>query len=205
MDETREKLGEVTAPSGVVLLLDTGLLGFLGEFEPPSIRCTDPEAAQKEALGTALVELAQLIFVDAEALAGWKHTEALDGKADFVFWGSDAEQLASEVKAPALAGEEDVWGWLDLPVDEAMERGRKAELLMEERELKLATDLRPHSHHYQVLEQMRSTPTVSGTLKVGRATVCAFHTTWESGVFPVERHIDARGRVARVRVLLAPR
>ncbi len=99
--------------------------------------------------------------------------------------------------------EEGIWGWPDLPVDEAMERGRKAELLVESRKLKLATDLRPHSHHHQILEQIRTSPTTSGTLKLGRAKLCAFHTTWGQGVFPVERHIDVRGRVMRVRILLA--
>ena len=109
------------------------------------------------------------------------------------------------MQAPTLAEEEGVWGWVDLPMDEAMEHGRKAEQLMEARTLELATDLRPHSHHYQMLEQIRTKPTASGTLKLGRAKLCAFHTTWGQGVFPVERHIDSRGRVMRVRILLAPR
>jgi hypothetical protein len=238
MDETREKLGEVTAPSGTALLLDAGLLGFLGQFELPSIRCTDlptgrpmavtgvrmgegddaecwrhvdlevelgAKLAQREALGTALVDFAQLMFVDSGALSGWEHTESLDGKADFVFWGQDGAKLAAEVEAPVLVREEGLFGWLDLPVDEAMERGHKAELLVEARSLELDTDLRPHSHHHQMLEQIRTKPTASGTLELGRAKLCAFHTTWGQGVFPVERHIDNRGRVMRVRILLSVR
>jgi hypothetical protein len=235
--ETREKLGEITVPSGALLVLDTGLLGFMHEIEPPSVRIeelptdralevlgkrvTEGEHAgrwrhveievqpgattrRREDLEAVLVDFALLMLVDAESLQHWKHTDALDGRADFAFWGRDAEQLAAVVEAPPLQGEEEAWGWVDLPVDEAHERGRRAEALVDEQGLTLATDFRPHSHHYRVLEQIRATSTASATLEVGGARLCALHTTWGKGVFPVERHIDDLGRLARVRVVLAP-
>jgi hypothetical protein len=237
MGKPREKLGEVTVPSGTLLVLDTGLLGFTDEIEPPAVRIGDlptdralevmgervgegehpdfwrhvdlvvlpsAEAGEREDLDSVLVDYAQLMFADEAGLRRWKHTEALDGRADFVFWGRDAEKLAGAVEAPAVEGEEGVWGWVDLPVDEARKRGRGAKLLVEEQGLTLATDYRPHSHHYRALQQIRSTPTASATLEVGGATLCSFHTTWGDGVFQVERHLDRLGRLALVRVILLP-
>ena len=78
------------------------------------------------------VDEARLMFADADAL-GWRHEDALDGKADYVFWGRDAEAAATLHGAPKLSPDE--FGWVDLPVDEAVERGLAVEESREQRGL----------------------------------------------------------------------
>jgi helicase-like protein len=144
-----------------------------------------PEGAVRSSkrVGIVAVDCARLMFADVEALGVWKHVEPIDGKADFVFWGRDAEAVARLVSAPALGSSQ--FGWMDLPVEEAVERGLPVEKLRETRaDLKFATDFRPHSHHFRLLEQARDSPTESGVLELGGATVCGFFTTWGDGFFP---------------------
>ncbi len=45
-------------------------------------------------LGDVMVDWAKLAFVDADALGLWEHNDTLNGLADFVYWGRDAEQVA---------------------------------------------------------------------------------------------------------------
>jgi len=52
------------------------------------------------------------------------------------------------------------------------------------------------------MAQIRATATDSGTLEVGGAQLCAFHTTWGDGYFPVLRVLEDDELVA-VRVHLA--
>lgn len=228
-----ETLGEVTAPSGTVVLVDTGLLGFADQIEPPAIeivhlptvakmpvigtRVGDGELSrswryvdlvvqpgvtvhERDEVGEIVVDFDRLMFVDKRSLQHWKHTESLDGKADLVFWGSDADKLAKAVNAP-WHEEEGCFGWHGLGLDEAMERGQAVEEKTRKKGWNLDSDFRPHSHHYHVLRQICSTPTESGTLEVAGASICAFHTTWGVGLFPVERHLDAGGAVVRVRIV----
>jgi hypothetical protein len=227
-----ERLGEVTITTGEIALVDTGYLGDLelvlarlavlvrdvpngvapifgvrlgkGRFA----KCWDhvyvdlqaAEAASSEEVGTALVDNARLCFADPAALAHWQHEEPIDGKADFVFWGKDAHELAKLVGAEHGP---DGWGFRDLPIEEARARGLAAEKAKRENKLLLATDFRPHSHHWQILAQQRATETQSGTIEVGGARVTSFHTTWGDGVFPAYVDKDRAGRAVRVRVQLA--
>jgi hypothetical protein len=61
------------------------------------------------------------------------------------------------------------FGWIDLSIDEAVERGTAVEQLREARDLRFATDLRPHSHPYLMMAQVRATETESGTIDVGES------------------------------------
>jgi hypothetical protein len=92
---------------------------------------------------------------------------------------------------------------IDLPIDEAVERGTAVEELREARDLKFATDFRTHSHHYLMMRQVRATETESGPIDVGDSKMCGFMTTWGDGVFPVERDLDAAGNLVAVRIVLA--
>jgi hypothetical protein len=159
------------------------------------------KVATTEAVGEVSVDWARLAFVDVDALGAWQHDEPLDGKADFVFWGRDAAPAAKATSAPAL--EDGHFGWLDFPIDQVVERGTALEELREARNLKLAADFRPHSHHYLMMTQIRATDTESGTIEVGGAKMCGFMTTWGDGVFPVERDLDADGNLVAVRIVLA--
>jgi hypothetical protein len=119
----------------------------------------------------------------------------LDGKADVAFWGRDAEALARETAAPLHGGE---FGWRDLPLEEA--RSQLHALYEASAQHAVAIDYRPHSHHYHVMEQIRSTENMSGVLDIGGARLCAFHTGCGDGYFPVIRDLDGEGRLVRVRI-----
>ncbi len=156
------------------------------------------EAARSELAGTVAVDESRLMFADVDALGQWRHEEPLDGQADFVFWGRDAERVGREAGAVDLGNGQ--WGWVDLPVREAVRRGMAVEQLRGEKGYKMATDFRPHSHHYLVMKQVRATPTKSGTVEVGGSKVCTFMTSWGDGFFPVYRDLDTDGRLVRVRI-----
>lgn len=84
-----------------------------------------------------------------------------------------------------------------------VELGTAVEHLRDEQKLKFATDFRPHSHHYQMMSQVRAADTESGTLNVGGAKMCAFMTSWGDGIFAVELGLDATGQPALIRIVLA--
>jgi hypothetical protein len=165
------------------------------------VRVSDDVIAESEEIGEVVVDFARLLLADEGNSAQWVHSDAIDGRADFVFWGRDAEALAEAIGAPAL-DDGGNYGWKDLPIEEAVEKGTAAEDLKDEREWKLATDFRPHSHHWALLEQVRGSPTESGVLEVGAARVCLFMTSWGDGVFPVFLDKAADGSVVQVRVQL---
>ena len=80
---------------------------------------------------------------------------------------------------------------LAIKVDEWRERNKRG----------LAVDLRPHSHHYYVMRQVRPSDTESGVIEVGGADVMGFMTTWGDGVFDVELDTDAGGRPVTLRIV----
>jgi hypothetical protein len=155
--------------------------------------------ARTEMVGRAAVDEARLMFADVDALGAWQHEAPLDGLADYVFWGGDAAaQVAQELGAIRQSDQE--WGWVDLPVREAVRLGLTVEDLREKNSLRFATDFRPHSHHYMVMKQVRATSTESGTILVGGAKVCTFMTTWGDGFYAVSREMDARGGLVRISI-----
>jgi hypothetical protein len=121
----------------------------------------------------------------------------LDGKADYIFWGRDAAFAAKATHAPQ---QNEGYGWTDLLVEEAIERGTKVEEICEKRGLRIAADFRPHSHHYEVMKRVRATPTESGVIEVGGAQVCVFMTSWGDGIFPVFADRDQQGQLLRLRI-----
>lgn len=151
--------------------------------------------------GDVMVDRARLMFVDVDSLRSWEHERSLDGLADFVFWGgADAEVASRKLRVPAL--EDGQFGWRNIAVDEAVRLGTAVETVKQRGGMKFATDFRPHSHHHLVMEQIRSTPTSSASLEVGGARLCAFHTSWGDGCFPVFRDLDSTGQLLRLRIEL---
>jgi hypothetical protein len=161
--------------------------------------CSGLPTVKSQTVGEVAVDWARLMFADLDALGQWMHEEPLDGKADFLFWGKDSSIAATATQAPQLA---EGYGWLNLPVDEAAELGLQVGEIREQRELKFATDFRPHSHHYEVMRQVRSKPTESGVIDVGGARMCVFMTSWGDGFYPVICDFGEKGQLLRVRIEL---
>ena len=228
-----ERLGVVTAPTGRLCVFDIGLIGYLprpalepalviaevpsdrelavvgrrvgkGRFadcwDHVAIAIHDGEIAHAKKLGEAGVDFARLICMDKGALDHWKHEDSLDGLADFVFWGRDEVKLASAMRAPRIP---DGYGWTDLTVAEAEKRADRAAVLKAENHWLLATDLRPHSHHFHALAAARASRCGAGTLEVGGATTCLFFTSWGDGVFPIYLDVDHDDKPVRIRIQLA--
>jgi hypothetical protein len=166
------------------------------------VRVRDTVVASTELVAHVGVDTAKLLVIDPDAAGEWTSNETLDGKADFVFWGRDAASLAEAVRAPQL--DDGQFGWVDLPVREAVERGTEAERVKAKRGLKLATDFRPHSHVYQLLAQIRRGNPGSGTVAIGDAEACGFETSWGDGFFAVFRDRDEAGRLVQIRIELEP-
>ena len=148
-----------------------------------------------EQVGHAAVDYARLMFADADALGAWQHEKPLDDMAHFGFWGRDAARAASLTDAPKLS--DGHFGWVNVPAADAAKKGVQVEDVKSTYGMKFATDFRPHSHHFAVMEQLRASPTESGTLRVGGATVCGFATRWGDGIFPVYRDLAADGRLVK--------
>ena len=162
------------------------------------IECNRGQVTRSENIGVVGVDYARFLVSDLYALNAWQHEESLDGLADFVFWGGDAERLARALDAPQLDSSE--FGWVDVPKEFALEKGRAAINYISAEELRVATDYRPHSHHWRVMEPSRKTTTGSGTTEVGGATVCNFTSTWGNGAFDVFRDLSDTGKLVQIRI-----
>jgi hypothetical protein len=154
--------------------------------------------ARSEKVGSVGVDYARLLIADADALGAWKHEESLDGLADYVFWGEDAERVAHALNAPRLGPNE--FGWRDEPEGLAQRHGVEVEEYKGREALKLGTDFRPHSHHWRVMETTRNSPTESGMVEVGGATLCNFMTGWGDGLFDVYRDVGQSGSLIQIRI-----
>ncbi len=160
----------------------------------------DADIATSERVGMAIVDWARLLIADASAVESWSHIQPVDGLADLVLWGRDARLLADAIHAPELG--EGQFGWTDMEAEDCYGRALAAAHKRQEAGWLLAIDYRPHSHHFQLLEQLRRSATESATLGIGAAQVCLFFTSWGDGGFPVFRDLDADGNLVRVRIQL---
>ncbi|MFC4072046.1 hypothetical protein [Actinoplanes subglobosus] len=148
------------------------------------------------------VDHARFVVADADALNSWEHILPLDGLADLVLWGGDKERVAAEFGAPPL--DDGLYGWLDLPVEEAYERG----LAMEARRAepgapRFACDFRPHSHHWQVMRLVRASEHEAGVIEVAGADVLMAMASVGDGFFDVYLDVDADGLPVALRIDIA--
>jgi hypothetical protein len=65
---------------------------------------------------------------------------------------------------------------------------------------KVAVDFRPHSHHWQLMRQVRAATSESGTVELGAAKLCGFMASWGDGIFDILAERDAAGRLARLTI-----
>ncbi|GAA3763869.1 hypothetical protein [Micromonospora maritima] len=170
------------------------------------VRVRDAPVAATVQIGVVGVDAARLAFADPDALALWRHEEPSDGLADVAFWGVDAPEAAAEFTAAPLTapGDESCFGWTDLPLRSALRRAMTVQAWRDaEPGRKMAVDFRPHSHHWEVMRQVRASDTESGTLTFGDAQIMFAMTRWGDGVFPVEVDHDVDGHLLAVRIILA--
>jgi hypothetical protein len=226
-------LGEISIPSGKLAIFDIGLFGYLPReaLEPAIVTCNVPsdrvlqvlgapvgkgrfadcwdhvavalgpgEITHSKKLGEAGVDFARLVCIDHAALDAWQHEDSLDGKADCVFWGRDAHVLAHVMNARQV---EDGYGWVDLSVEEADKKADVIARKKAENKWLLASDLRPHSHHYYALAAARKSPDRAGMLDVAGTRMLLLFTTWGDGVFPIYLDLDHQDRPIQVRIQLA--
>ena len=154
-------------------------------------------------LGTVGVDWARLAFADADALSHWEHSDAIDGLADVVFWGRSQEPAAQAQGAPRIGtpGESGTYGWTDLPLPEAVAKAQAVLAWSEaEPDRKLMVDFRPHSHHWQVMAQVRASATDSGVVEVAGARILFVALSQGDGSYPVHADRDAAGDLVAVRV-----
>jgi hypothetical protein len=167
------------------------------------IAVRDTPAAGLTRLGHIGVDWARFVFADADALGGWVHDESIDGLADVVFWGRDEEDVAEEFGADRTGtpGEENTFGWLNLPLRDAYVRAVE----LDERrtstpERRFAYDFRPHSHHWQVMADVRASEYEAATIDVGGAPMLFATTSVGDGFFPVRVHHDSNGALATIQI-----
>jgi len=94
------------------------------------------------------------------------------------------------------------YGWKNLRVADAEARGLAAEKLKAANHWLLATDYRPHSHHFHALAAARKSKQGAGTIAVGGTKVCLFFTSWGDGVFPIYLDLDHDDHPLQIRVQL---
>jgi len=180
-----------------------------GEWEgwkQMTLTASQAPVASTRALGPIGVDAARLTFADLDALSHWRHDDPIDGLADVVFWGGpNAFEAAEHFGVPHVdtAGDEGSWGWTDLPVEVALRRGLAIQAWKDEVPgRKLGLDFRPHSHHWQVMRQVRATESESGVVHVGGADILFAMTSWGDGFFPAYADYDADANLVAVRVAL---
>ncbi|MFF8609498.1 hypothetical protein ACF06X_26570 [Streptomyces sp. NPDC015346] len=170
-----------------------------------SIRMREGQVASSVSLGDIGVDWARVLFGDVEALNTWQHDEPVDGLADVAFWGAAADEAAATFAAPELGepGEDGVRGWTALPVSEAMDRARALSRWKDETGRRMAVDFRPHSHHWQIMREVRASHVEAGSVELGDARVLCAMTSWGDGSFPVIADLDSSGDLLAVRVRFA--
>jgi len=226
-------LGEITVPSGKLAIFDIGLLSYLPReaLEPAIVTCEVPrdralrvlgapvgkgrfsdcwdhvavelaggEITHSKKLGEAGVDFARLACIDHAALDAWQHEDSLDGKADIVFSGRDGKVLAHVLNAQRI---DDGYGWVDLTVEEAESKADVVARKKAENKWLLASDFRPHTHHFYALKAARQSNTGAGTLEVGGARMMLLLTSWGDGVFPIYLDLDHDDQPVQVRIQLA--
>ncbi|MFJ4585505.1 hypothetical protein [Streptomyces echinatus] len=152
------------------------------------------------------MDWARVLFGDVDALSAWQHDEPVDGLADVAFWGAAAPEAAATFAAPELGepGEDGIRWWAALPVSEAMDRARALSRWKDETGRRMAVDFRPHSHHWQIMREVRASHVEAGSVELGGAQVLCAMTTWGDGFFPVIADLHSSGDLLAVRVRFSP-
>ena len=153
-------------------------------------------------VGVVGVDYGRLLLGDADALGHWQHEWPVDGLADVVYWGSSADQARAELGGDALE-DGTTFGWTDLELHDAVRHGLRLQQWKDDhRDAALATDFRPHSHHWAVLGEARQSAYGVGPLELADARLLMFFTSWGDGLYPVVLETSSDGVPVAVRVQL---
>ncbi|GIH97637.1 DUF2185 domain-containing protein [Planobispora siamensis] len=158
----------------------------------------DAETVDSHAVQGVMVDHGQLMCADLGALGEFRMWESLDGRADFVFWGADAAELAARVGATRLTDRE--FGWTDVIEEEIGAHAERVQEAARREGLKIGVDFRPHDNLERLNAQIRANDTRAGTLSLAGARACGFDNRWGDGVFTIVRDLDAQGRLVRIRL-----
>lgn len=158
-------------------------------------------ASKATLVGSVLVDGAPLLVGELGALDAWAPDQSQDGLADVAFWGQDAAAVAAEVGAPTLP--EGVFGWADMPADQAGQWVAWLEQHKASTGRRFATDHRPHDHHFAAMALVRTSPAEAGMVEVGGARCVVFSTRQGDGLFPVFALRSAEGELVAVRIALS--
>jgi hypothetical protein len=166
-----------------------------------SIEVSQERVESSDQIGFVAVDYGLILLGDADALGSWRHFEPLDGLYDVAFWGVVGESVSGALAAPPLP---DGWGWRDIGRDEANHRMQEIRSWLgpDSLEGRLALELRPHSHFYRVMEQIRSGPPEVGALALDGAMLLGLSTSWGDGLFPIWVDRDKAGAVVAIRLEL---
>jgi hypothetical protein len=166
-----------------------------------SIEVSRAHVAASVQIGYVGVDHGLILLGDAEAVGSWQHFEPLDGLYDVAFWGVVGEPLSGDLGAPPL---NEGWGWRDLGKDEAHGRMQQVRSWLgpDGPEGRLGLELRPHSHFYRVMEQIRSGSLEVGALALDGAKLLGLSTSWGDGLFPIWVERGASGAVVAIRLEL---
>ena len=166
-----------------------------------SIEVSRESVASSVQVGYVGVDYGLILLGDAEALGGWRHFEPLDGLYDVAFWGIVGEAVSGALAAPPLP---DGWGWRDIGKDAAQQRMQQVRSWLgpDSPIGRLALELRPHSHFFQVMEQIRPGAPEVGALDLDGAALLGLSTSWGDGLFPIWVDRDKAGAVVAIRLEL---
>ena len=171
-----------------------------GDQAQAVIHVSDAEVVSRQRIGAIFVDWARYAIADADALNQWQHDEPIDGRADVAFWGRDQERAAAATGAFRV---DNGYGWSDVDVEDAVERLRQLTSWQEAHpDQKIAVDYRPHSHHWRVMREVRSSPTDSGTTEVAGAQVLFAMTPHGDGWYAVFAEYGRAGELATIRLIL---
>ncbi|GGK62652.1 hypothetical protein Ppa06_21040 [Planomonospora parontospora subsp. parontospora] len=182
---------------------DYGRIGVRWESISLKVRSTQP--ASTRLLGHVGVDAARLSLIDADGLGTWQHEEPIDGRADVAFWGRSVQEAVTCFGASLLAnpGEDEVYGWANLAVNEAVDCAiALQEWKQAVPERTIAVDFRPHSHHWQVMAEVRAAEHEAGVIEVGGTRTMCLMTSWGDGLFPVATDHDTDGHLVQIRIML---
>lgn len=166
------------------------------------LRLRPGKAERRREVGLIAVNEGQLCLADVEALAGWEHDVSLDGLADLIFWGPRARAVALDLGAPLL-DDEGHFGWLDLPLEQALAQGVALDEAAGEDLSSLVIDYRPHSHHYRLLRHVWASELECGVLELAGERLACVLASHEEQVYTVSLVESAAGELLSVLVELA--